>query len=86
MAGYGKDYEEEAERINRKMFGKASPIQPLFGEEEVEEAMNLFEPVSYDELVSEGEVEFVFRDSAHILGGAALEIWGEGSKVVFPET
>ncbi|HOA99714.1 MAG TPA: MBL fold metallo-hydrolase [Candidatus Atribacteria bacterium] len=75
---------EEAERINRKNVRQGKPpIQPLFGEEEVEEAMNLFEPVSYDELVSEGEVEFVFRDSAHILGGAALEIWGEGSKVVF---
>lgn len=62
---------EEAERINRKNVRQGKPpIQPLFGEEEVEEAMNLFEPVSYDELVSEGEVEFVFRDSAHILGGS----------------
>ena len=75
---------EEAERINRKKpRQRKPPFNPLFGEEEVEEAMSLFEPVSYDELVTRGEVEFVFRDSAHILGGAALEIWGEGSKVVF---
>mgnify|MGYP001179517487 FL=1 len=79
-----KIMEEESERVNRKNVRQGKPqVQPLFGEKEVEGAMNLFVPVGYDELINEGEIEFVFRNSAHILGGAALEVWGEGSKVVF---
>lgn len=75
---------EEVERENRRRRRSGKPeITPLFGEEEVEEALSLFEPVGYDELTQRGSVEFVFRDAAHILGAAVLEIWGEGTKVVF---
>ncbi len=75
---------EEAERLNRKNRRAGKPeVTPLFGEEEVAKALQLFEPVAYDELVSEKGVEFVFRNAAHILGAATLEVWAEGVKVVF---
>lgn len=75
---------EEVERENRRRRRSGQPeITPLFGEEEIEKALALFEPVGYDEIVTEGGVEFVFRDAAHILGAAALEVWGGGTKVVF---
>ncbi|MBC7216631.1 MAG: MBL fold metallo-hydrolase [Candidatus Caldatribacterium sp.] len=75
---------EEVERENRRRRRSGKPeIAPLFGEEEVEEALSLFEPVGYDEVEEEKGVQFVFRDAAHILGAAALEVWGEGTKIVF---
>jgi metallo-beta-lactamase family protein len=75
---------EEVERENRRRRRSGKPeIAPLFGEEEVEKALELFEPVGYDEVAEEQGVTFVFRDAAHILGAAVLEVWGEGTKVVF---
>nr|MDW8081335.1 MBL fold metallo-hydrolase [Candidatus Calescibacterium sp.] len=75
---------EEVERENRRRRRSGQPeIAPLFGEEEIERALELFVPVGYDEIREEQGIEFVFRDAAHILGAAALEIWGEGTKIVF---
>ena len=76
--------QEEIERVNRKNIRAGRPeVHPLFTEEDVTGAMGLFEPVAYDELRTEDGVEFVFRDAAHILGAATLEVWAEETKVVF---
>lgn len=75
---------EEVERENRRRRRSGQPeIAPLFGEEEIERALSLFVPVGYDEIGEEKGITFVFRDAAHILGAATLEVWGGGRKVVF---
>lgn len=75
---------EEVERENRRRRRSGRPeVTPLFGEEEIEQALALFVPIGYDEIGEEKGIEFVFRDAAHILGAATLEVWGGGVKVVF---
>lgn len=58
--------------------------QPLYREEDVAEAMNMFKGLEYGvrQQVAEG-VEIRFFDSGHILGSASVELWAEGKKVVF---
>ncbi|MCX7667728.1 MAG: MBL fold metallo-hydrolase [Atribacterota bacterium] len=76
--------QEEMERLNRKNVRAGKPeAVPLFNEEDVVGAMGLFEPVAYDELHTQDGIEFVFRNAAHILGAATIEVWAEGTKVVF---
>ncbi|MGQ9473084.1 MAG: MBL fold metallo-hydrolase, partial [Candidatus Caldatribacteriaceae bacterium] len=76
--------QEEIERLNRKNRRAGKPEERLlFTEEDVMKTMELFEPVAYDELFSRDGVEFVFRNAAHILGAATIEVWAEGTKVVF---
>lgn len=76
--------QEEIERLNRKNRRAGRPEEHLlFTEEDVMKTMELFEPVGYDELLSQDGVEFVFRNAAHILGAATIEVWAEGTKVVF---
>ncbi len=75
---------EEVERANRRHRRSGKPeVEPLFGEDEAHAALELFEPVGYDDLARYENVEFVFRNAAHILGAATLEVWIQGTKVVF---
>lgn len=75
---------EEAERVNRRRQRSGQePISPLYDQQTVEKTMDLFEPVAYDELLSLAGTEFVFRNAAHILGAASIELWAEGKKIVF---
>jgi len=55
----------------------------LYTEEDVLGALNLFEPVGYDEIVPVDTVESVFRNAAHIIGAATIEVWVDGVKLVF---
>lgn len=75
---------EETNRTNRKNLRAGKPsIEPLYTEEDVTGALNLFEPVGYDEIVPVDNVESVFRNAAHILGAATIEVWFDGVKLVF---
>ena len=75
---------EETNRINRKNIRAGKPsIEPLYTEEDVRGALSLFELISYDEIVSFDDVEAVFRDAAHIIGAATVEVWLEDVKLVF---
>ncbi len=75
---------EETNRTNRKNLRAGIPsIEPLFTEEDVTGALKLFEPVGYDEIVPIDTVESVFRNAAHILGAATIEVWVDGVKLVF---
>ncbi len=58
--------------------------QPLYREEDVAKAMNMFKGLEYGvrQQVAEG-VEVRFFDSGHILGSASVELWADGKKVVF---
>jgi len=75
---------EESDRANRKRNRRGQPpLEPLYDEKDVKGALSLCEPVGYDELVSRKGVDLVFRNAAHILGAAVLEIWAEEKKIVF---
>ncbi|MCX7795044.1 MAG: MBL fold metallo-hydrolase [bacterium] len=75
---------EETERINRKNKRSGKPlVKPLYDEGDVEASLKLFEPVPYDEVISLEDIRFRFRDSAHILGSASIEVWNKDLKIVF---
>ncbi|MGB9682171.1 MAG: MBL fold metallo-hydrolase RNA specificity domain-containing protein [bacterium] len=75
---------EEVERINRKnQRAGRSLIEPLYNDDDVKNALKLFEPVPYDEILSLEDIRFRFRDSSHILGSASIEVWNEKTKAVF---
>ncbi|ANT65348.1 MULTISPECIES: MBL fold metallo-hydrolase RNA specificity domain-containing protein [Prosthecochloris] len=55
-----------------------APVEPLSTVEDAITAVNLMQPLSYDERHSAGPgVEFCFRDAGHILGSAIVELWLE---------
>jgi len=75
---------EEADRANRKNMRSGKPLaEPLFFEEDVRGALSLFEPIAFDEIIPIDGIESVFRNAAHILGAATIEIWVNGVKIVF---
>ncbi len=75
---------EDVDRINRKRRRSGEKeVEPLFTEKEVDIAENLFVPVSYDDVKEVNGVRFRFRDAGHILGSSSIEIWADGTKIVF---
>lgn len=71
--------EQDAETTNRKLMRAGKPqIEPLFCMEDAENALKLFRPVSYGEVVQLfPEIKVRFTDVGHLLGSAAIEIWAE---------
>lgn len=63
--------------------------KPLFSEQDVEQAMELFEVYPYGNSVNlNPSIEFRMRDAGHILGSAMFELWikneaGRTRKIVF---
>jgi metallo-beta-lactamase family protein len=84
-----KIQKEDAEWRSRKNRRKGlPPEEPLYTEEDVEKAIGMLVPVSYDEVMEPVPgIRVRFRDAGHILGSANLEIWGnadgEDIKLVF---
>ncbi len=55
--------------------------EPLFSEDDVEEALKLFETYPYSESVTLNDnLEFRLRDAGHILGSAIVELWVKNEK------
>lgn len=84
-----KIMKEEAEWRSRKNARRGlPPVEPLFGDEDLQRALEFLEPASYDDIfdVAPG-VKIRFRDAGHILGSAIIELWikedGRQVKVVF---
>ncbi|MBN2369147.1 MAG: MBL fold metallo-hydrolase [Vicinamibacteria bacterium] len=75
---------EDAGYFNRKGYTKHKPALPLYDEQDVEDALGLFEetPLGEERELTKG-VRFVFRDAGHILGAASAEIivGGDGAGV-----
>lgn len=69
---------QEADIIHinkRRILQGQEPLKPLYTEEDVQAALELFEPVEYGESCPIGkEVEFMFSDAGHILGSAAVHL------------
>jgi metallo-beta-lactamase family protein len=80
---------EDAEWKTRKNRRKGlPPVEPLFTEEDAEQAFKQLRSASYDDVIDiEEGFRVRFRDAGHILGSANLELWlSEGSeevKIVF---
>jgi metallo-beta-lactamase family protein len=66
---------EDAEYLNRKGLTKHSPALPLFDEEDVREAMELFRtvPLGRPQEVNHA-FSFTYRDAGHLLGAASAHV------------
>jgi len=88
-ADSAKIQKEDAEWKSRKNLRKGLPqVEALYTEEDVDKAVKMLVPVSYDEIIEPAPGFRVrFRDAGHILGSSNIEIWmtdnGEEVKVVF---
>ncbi|GAB6280516.1 MAG: MBL fold metallo-hydrolase [Thermovirga sp.] len=88
-ADSAKIQKEDAEWKSRKNKRKGlPPEEPLYTDEDVDRAVKMLVPVTYDEILEPAPGFRVrFRDAGHILGSANIEIWmndnGEEVKIVF---
>ena len=79
----------DAERINKKRIRNKLPtIEPLFDEEDVDQAVKQLVPLPYGKKMSVlPQLKICLSDAGHILGSALVELWlGEGNaqkKLVF---
>lgn len=85
----GHIQEMEAEWKNKKRERKGlEPIPPMYTAEEAVESLEIFSPVSYDNLVDISENIVVrYNDAGHMLGSSIIEVWitenGKQEKIVF---
>ncbi|MFC1544860.1 MBL fold metallo-hydrolase RNA specificity domain-containing protein [Gemmatimonadota bacterium] len=67
--------EEDARWANKKGFSKHIPALPLYGVEDAEAALDLFEPRHYGEhLKLDDQTRVKFKDAGHILGSSFVDI------------
>ena len=85
----GHIQEMEIEWRNKKRIRKGQkPLPPLYTAEDAAKSMEIFRPVSYDQLIEiDDNIHVRFNDAGHMLGSAIIEIWicenGEQKKIVF---
>ncbi len=80
----GRIQEEEAELANRKGYSKHAPALPLYGEEDADRSLKLFETVPYGRARRlDGAVDVTFQPAGHILGSSAIRIAHGAFSVVF---
>ena len=85
----GHIQEMEVEWKNRKRNRKGEkPLPPLYTAEDAAKCLEIFRPVSYDEIVEVApDIQVRFNDAGHMLGSAIIEVWitenGETKKTVF---
>lgn len=83
--------QEDAEWRTRKNARKGLPkVEPLYNEQDVEDALSYRYPIPYDEVVELFPgFKVRYREAGHILGSAIIEVWvqdgddGKQVKVVF---
>ena len=85
----GHIQEQEIEWRNRKRVREGKkPLPPLYTAQDALDCMEIFQAVSYDEIVEIDEnIHVRFNDAGHMLGSAIIEIWvnedGQETKAVF---
>lgn len=76
--------EEEAEYANRRGFSKHHPALPLYNQEDAENALKLFVPVSFEQDVDLGDgLTLRLSPNGHILGSAFVRIHDKKTSVLF---
>ncbi len=74
---------------NKKRVRQGKPERPpLYTAQDAIDCMELFKPVSYDEIIDLDEnISVRFNDAGHMLGSSIIEVWvkedGETKKIVF---
>ncbi|MBD3355372.1 MBL fold metallo-hydrolase [Candidatus Woesearchaeota archaeon] len=86
-SAYIQEKDTVYENKRREKKGLA-PREPLYTQEDAENAMKSFEIIDYDEKVKISEnITVRFRDAGHIIGSASIEMFvnddGEDKKIVF---
>jgi metallo-beta-lactamase family protein len=62
---------------------QADNHEPMFGEQEIAQAMEHWVSLPYNQDIKIGELSIRFRDAGHILGSAMLEIEHNGKKIAY---
>ena len=86
-SGHIQEMEVEWRNKKRVRQGK-DPMPPLYTAQDAIRCLEIFKPVSYDELIELDEnISVRFNDAGHMLGSSIIEIWvkedGETKKIVF---
>lgn len=55
----------------------------LFEEEDIDQALQQWETLEYDNKIELNQIEIRLKEAGHILGSALVEIWSEEKKIVF---
>lgn len=76
--------EEDARHANAHGYSKHRPAMPLYGADDVEKTLPLFDPVAYDRPVALGpDLTATLRPAGHILGSSTALLEVEGHRVLF---
>lgn len=76
--------EEDAARANRYNYSKHSPALPLYTEEDAENSLEFFYPVSFgNPHYINDDLHFTFSRSGHILGSAFITLSAGNKTIVF---
>lgn len=80
-SGHIQEMENEWRNRKRKRRGEKEE-EPLYTAEEAEKCLEVFEPVSYDQIIEITEdIHVRFNDAGHMLGSSIIELWTkEGDK------
>jgi len=86
-SGHIQEMENEWKNRKRVRSGKEE-LPPLYTAEDAVKSLELFNPVSYDEIIEvTPNINIRFNDAGHMLGSAIIEVWlkeeGETKKIVF---
>ena len=85
----GHIQEQETEWQNRKRLRRGEDtVEPMYTAQDAIDCMEVFEPVSYDEIIEITEnIHVRYNDAGHMLGSAIIEVWidedGKRTKIVF---
>jgi len=80
----GRLQEEEAAFANRRGFSKHKPALPLYTADDAEDALKYLHRTAHREPVKlDGDIQFHFHDSGHILGSKSIHVEAAGIKLLF---
>ncbi len=86
-SGHIQEMENVWQNKKRTRVGKKE-LPPLYTAQDAVDCLELFKPVSYDEIIELDEnISVRFNDAGHMLGSSIIEVWvkenGETKKIVF---
>jgi metallo-beta-lactamase family protein len=80
----GHLHEEEANYANRKGYSKHHPALPLYTQKEAEDALDYFQPVSFEERIQiRNNLYATFFYGGHILGASFIRLEYDKTSVLF---
>ncbi len=73
---------EDAIKI-MKMESERDDVPPIYGENDIERALNNWDTVTYDEVITLGDTKITFTNAGHILGSAMVNFERFGKRITF---